>query len=180
MTPHPNTLFDKLWDAHVIEELGDGLSLIHVDRHLLHDLSGPFSLKSLRDRDLPCSNPELTFATPDHGIATEPGRHDESNANSARLMPLFRKGCEEFGITLFDLGDERQGIVHVVGPEQAITLPGVSVVCGDSHTCTHGGLGALAIAESTDAASELGPSTCPAPFRRSSPMERLSRPAPLR
>jgi len=144
MTPHPHTLFDKLWDAHVIEDLGDGLSLIHVDRHLLHDLSGPFSLKSLRDRGLPCANPELTFATPDHGVATEPGRRDESNPNSARLMPLFRKGCEEFGITLFDLGDERQGIVHVVGPEQAITLPGVSVVCGDSHTCTQGGLGALA------------------------------------
>ncbi|MBW2292270.1 MAG: 3-isopropylmalate dehydratase large subunit [Deltaproteobacteria bacterium] len=144
MSDLPLTLFDKLWNAHVIEDLGDGLSLLHVDRHLLHDLSGPFSLKSLSERGLACAHPELTFATPDHAVATEPGRHDGSNKNSAKLMPLFRQGCKEFGITLFDLDDERQGIVHVVGPEQGITLPGVSVVCGDSHTCTQGALGALA------------------------------------
>jgi len=144
MTDPPLTLFDKLWNAHVIEELGDGLCLLHVDRHLLHDLSGPFSLKSLRDAGLACAHPELTFATPDHGVATTPGRHEGSTDNSSKLMPLFRRGCEEFGITLFRLDDPRQGIVHVVGPELGITLPGVSVVCGDSHTCTQGGLGALA------------------------------------
>lgn len=140
----PQTLFDKLWNVHVIEDLGEGLSLIHIDRHLLHDLSGPFSLKSLSQKGLACAHPELTFAMPDHGVATIPGRSDTSNANSAKLMPAFRRYTEEFGITLFDLDDDRQGIVHVVGPEQGLTLPGTSVVCGDSHTCTQGGIGALA------------------------------------
>jgi 3-isopropylmalate/(R)-2-methylmalate dehydratase large subunit len=138
------TLFEKLWETHVVEDLGDGLSLLHVDRHLLHDLSGPFSLKTLSDRGLACAHPELTFAMADHGVATDPGRHDESNANSARLLPIFRHYCEEFGISLFGLDDARQGIVHVVAPEQGISLPGASVVCGDSHTCTQGALGALA------------------------------------
>jgi 3-isopropylmalate/(R)-2-methylmalate dehydratase large subunit len=138
------TLFEKLWEAHVVEDLGDGLSLLHVDRHLLHDLSGPFSLKTLGDRGLACAHPELTFAMADHGVATDPGRHDESNANSARLLPIFRHYCEEFGISLFGLDDARQGIVHVVAPELGISLPGASVVCGDSHTCTQGALGALA------------------------------------
>ncbi len=144
MTTTARTLFGKLWDAHVVEDLGDGLVLLHIDRHLLHDLSGPFSLKAISDRGLSCRHPELTFAMADHGVATDPDRHDESNANSAMLLPLFRRYCEEFGISLFDLGDARQGIVHVVAPEQGLTLPGTSVVCGDSHTCTQGALGALA------------------------------------
>jgi len=137
------TLFEKLWDAHEIEDLGDGLGLIHIDRHLLHDLSGPFSLRALRERGLPLAHPELTFAVPDHGVATDPDRRDDSNPNSAKLLPLFRQSCADFGVTLFDLGDARQGIVHVVGPELGISLPGTSVVCGDSHTCTQGALGAL-------------------------------------
>lgn len=144
MTATARTLFRKLWDAHVIEDLGDGLALLHIDRHLLHDLSGPFSLKAIGDRGLACPHPELTFAMVDHGVATDSDRHDESNANSARLLPLFRRYCEAFGISLFDLGDARQGIVHVVAPEVGLSLPGTSIVCGDSHTCTQGALGALA------------------------------------
>ncbi len=138
------TLLDKLWDAHRIASLGGGLDLVAVDRHLLHDLSGPAGLANLRRRGLRVRNPELTFATPDHGVSTEPGRAEDSSPIGARLLPALRRGCEEHGIRLYDLGDPEQGIVHVVGPELGLTLPGATVVCGDSHTCTHGGLGALA------------------------------------
>ncbi|MCG8592013.1 MAG: 3-isopropylmalate dehydratase large subunit [Proteobacteria bacterium] len=138
------TLFDKLWEPHVIEALGDGIDLIRIDRHFLHDLSGPFSLKGLAELGLPVRCPELTFATPDHGVATEPGRSDGSTPASAKLLPALRRSCERLGIRLFDLDDERQGIVHVIGPELGLTLPGLTIVCGDSHTCTHGAFGALA------------------------------------
>jgi 3-isopropylmalate/(R)-2-methylmalate dehydratase large subunit len=138
------TLFDKLWEPHVIESLGEGIDLLRIDRHLLHDLSGPFSLKALAERGLSVRCPELTFATPDHGIATEPGRTDASTPVSKMLLPLFRELCQRFRIQLFDLDDERQGIVHVVGPELGLALPGLTIVCGDSHTCTQGAFGALA------------------------------------
>ena len=144
MATPARTLFQKLWDTHVIEDLGDGLALLHIDRHLLHDLGGPRALKRIDDQGLNCLHPELTFAIADHGVATDPDRNDNSNPNSARLLPEFRRYCKKYGITLFDLTDSRQGIVHVVAPEQGISLPGASVVCGDSHTCTQGALGALA------------------------------------
>jgi 3-isopropylmalate/(R)-2-methylmalate dehydratase large subunit len=139
------TLFAKLWEPHVIESLGEGIDLIRIDRHLLHDLSGPFSLEALRKLNLEVRCPELTFATPDHSVATEPQRTDDSTPASARLLPLLRESCERFGIRLFDLDDERQGIVHVIGPEQGLALPGLTIACGDSHTCTQGAFGALAL-----------------------------------
>ncbi len=142
-TDRPRTLLERIWDEHVIAELGDGLSLLHVDRHLLHDLSGPYSFAALQRRGLRVRNPELTFATPDHGVSTEPDRRDDSSPVGARLLPLLREGCAREEIRLFDLHDAEQGIVHVVGPELGLTLPGTTLVCGDSHTCTHGGLGAL-------------------------------------
>jgi 3-isopropylmalate/(R)-2-methylmalate dehydratase large subunit len=138
------TLFDKLWKPHVIESLGNGVDLLRIDRHLLHDLSGPFSLDALVKKGLEVRCPKLTFATPDHGVATEPGRSDGSTAASAKLLPLFRDLCGRFGIQLFDLDDDRQGIVHVIGPELGLALPGLTIVCGDSHTCTQGAFGALA------------------------------------
>jgi 3-isopropylmalate/(R)-2-methylmalate dehydratase large subunit len=140
----PSTLFAKIWRAHVIAELGAGLDLLHVDRHLLHDLSGPASLGALHRRGLAVRNPELTFATPDHGVSTEPGRVDDTSPIGARLVPALRRRCAEQGIRLFDINDPEQGIVHVVGPELGLTLPGLTLLCGDSHTCTHGGLGAVA------------------------------------
>jgi 3-isopropylmalate/(R)-2-methylmalate dehydratase large subunit len=138
------SLFDKMWDAHRVRALGDGLDLVYVDRHLLHDLSGPASLAALAHRGLRVRRPELTFATPDHGVSTEPGRDASTSPIGARLLPALRRRCREQGIRLFDLEDAEQGIVHVVGPELGLTLPGTTVLCGDSHTCTHGGLGALA------------------------------------
>ncbi len=140
----PRSLFEKLWSSHVIEPLGAGVDLIRIDRHLLHDLSGPASLGALREMKRPVHAPELTFATPDHGVATTPGRRDDSSEAGRRMLPVFRHYCRELGIRLFDLDDAEQGIVHVVGPELGLTLPGLSIVCGDSHTCTHGAFGALA------------------------------------
>jgi 3-isopropylmalate/(R)-2-methylmalate dehydratase large subunit len=143
-TNAPRSLFDKVWDAHRVSALGGGLDLIYVDRHLLHDLGGPASLAELERRELPLRRPDLSFATPDHGVSTEPGRDEQTSPVGARLLPVLRKHCQERGIRLFDLDDAEQGIVHVVGPELGLSLPGTTVLCGDSHTCTHGGLGAVA------------------------------------
>ncbi len=140
----PESLFDKLWRLHRIDSLGGGMDLIAIDLHLLHDLSGPGALKALRDQGLPLRAPGQTFATPDHGVSTEAGRTDQSSAAAAKTLPVLRHYCRELGIRLFDLDSAEQGIVHVVGPELGLTLPGLSIVCGDSHTCTQGAFGALA------------------------------------
>lgn len=137
------SLFDKIWDAHVIADLGDDQYLLHVDRHLLHDLSGGRGLLELQQRGLDVANPELCFATPDHAVSTEPDRASLTDYAGKRLVNGLRESCAAGGIRLFDLEQDGQGIVHVIGPELGITLPGVLLVCGDSHTCTHGGLGAL-------------------------------------
>ena len=137
------SLFDKLWDGHVIDSLGGGLDLLRIDRHLLHDLSGPASLKMLNQRGLGVRAPELTFATPDHGLPTAPDRAGGLEANVKALSAL-RRYCAEHAIRLFDVDDPAQGIVHVVGPELGLALPGLSIVCGDSHTCTQGAFGTLA------------------------------------
>ncbi|MEM7188516.1 MAG: 3-isopropylmalate dehydratase large subunit [Pseudomonadota bacterium] len=138
------TLFDKVWDPHVVANLGDGYQLLHVDRNLLHDLSGAKALSDLERRGLSVHSPELTFAVPDHAISTAPGRHASSTEISARLAPPFRKRAEAAGIRHFDVNDPEQGIVHVIGPELGLTLPGTLITCGDSHTSTHGALGAIA------------------------------------
>jgi 3-isopropylmalate/(R)-2-methylmalate dehydratase large subunit len=138
------TLFEKVWAGHEVANLGDGLSLLHVDRHLLHDLNGMKTLVELRERGHQVRNPELTTATPDHGISTEPGRTDRSNPGGFTLLRGLREETKRAGIHVFDVGEDGQGIVHVMGPELGLTQPGSLIVCGDSHTCTHGGLGALA------------------------------------
>ena len=119
------------------------MSLLAIDRHLLHDLEGGASMRRIADRGLKVHNPELTFSVPDHAVATAPDRHANSTPNSSRLLREMKEGSEASGITYFDLGTEGQGIVHVIGPELGLSQPGMTIVCGDSHTCTHGGLGAL-------------------------------------
>jgi len=138
------TLFDKIWDAHVIQPLADGWDLLHIDRHLLHDLSGTAGLRELAERGLPVRNPELAFATPDHAVSTAPGRTGETFAGGARLYQGLKYLSQRNGIRLFDLGEPGQGIVHVMGPELGIAQPGTTLICGDSHTCTNGALGAIA------------------------------------
>ena len=144
MTPHNRTLLDKIWDPHVIADLGEGYQLLHVDRHLLHDLGGPASLRAIEKRNLRVRNPELTFAVADHCVSTASRPVEHSTDLSQKLVAILRSRCEAEGITYFDLDDESQGIVHVIGPELGLTLPGLTLVCGDSHTCTHGAFGALA------------------------------------
>ena len=138
------TLLDKVWDEHVVADLGNNVYLLHVDRHLLHDLGGPRGMLDIKEKGYRNRNPEMTFATPDHSDSSAPGRGDDSSPVSGKQVRGLRELSREFGVTLFDLDQEGQGIVHVIGPELGLTLPGVLLVCGDSHTCTHGALGALA------------------------------------
>jgi 3-isopropylmalate/(R)-2-methylmalate dehydratase large subunit len=137
------TLLDKIWAQHVVADLG-GTSVLAIDRHLLHDLEGGPGLRRLHERGLPVHDPQLTFALPDHAVASAPGRHTDTNPAGGRLLRELRREAFAAGVRLFDLGQDGQGIVHVAAPELGITLPGVTLVCPDSHTCTHGGLGALA------------------------------------
>jgi len=144
MQPAPRTLFDKLWDAHVVAEIAPGVSLLHVDRHLIHDLGGHGAFTELERRRLAVRNPAQVFAVPDHVVSSAPGRTGGNAEWSEMHIDGLRRGCRKWGIRLFDVNDDEQGIVHVIGPELGLTLPGVLLVCGDSHTCTHGALGALA------------------------------------
>ena len=136
------TLFAKIWDDHVVEDLGDGAALLHIDRHLLHDLGGSRGLLDLKQRGLSVHSPGLTFATPDHALSSAAGRAGTS-ATGLALLEALRAETRDAGIRLFDVGQRGQGIVHVIGPELGLSLPGLLIVCGDSHTCTHGGVGAL-------------------------------------
>ena len=138
------TLFDKIWDSHVVADLGDGWALLHIDRHLLHDLSGGRALATMAASGLAVRNPELAFATPDHAVSSAPGRTPASYQPGLKLHEGLRDRSAATGIRFFDLGEDGQGIVHVMGPELGIVLPGATLICGDSHTCTNGGLGALA------------------------------------
>lgn len=138
------TLFDKLWNAHVVRDLGDGWALFHIDRHLLHDLSGAPALNELVERKLGVRNPELGFATADHLVSSAPGRTGNTFFLGGMLWTMLKQHAADFGLRYFELGQRGQGIVHVMGPELGIVLPGMTVICGDSHTCTNGGLGALA------------------------------------
>lgn len=138
------TLFDRIWDRHVVARLEDGRDLLHIDRHVLHELTSPQAFDGLRRAGRPVRNPELTFATQDHMVPTAPGRDDDTWPDAAPYMRALRRNTAESGIRLFDIDDPEQGIVHVIAPELGIALPGATLVCGDSHTCTVGGLGALA------------------------------------
>ena len=139
----PITMFEKIWNSHLVHEQ-DGNSIIYIDRHLVHEVTSPQAFEGLRLAGRRVLHPEATFAVPDHNIPTENQDQPISDPISALQVETLRQNCREFGITLFDLGDERSGIVHVMGPEQGLTLPGSTIVCGDSHTSTHGAFGALA------------------------------------
>jgi 3-isopropylmalate/(R)-2-methylmalate dehydratase large subunit len=138
------TLFDKIWDPHVVDELGDGMQLMFVDRHVIHELSGHRGQIEIAKRGLKMRNPELALGSFDHVISTAPGARGGNNANADRIIETFRSESRKAGMRIYDIGEDGQGIVHVVGPETGFTLPGTLLVCGDSHTCTHGALGALA------------------------------------
>ena len=143
----PRTMYDKIWDAHRIADLEDGVSLIYVDKHLVHEVTSPQAFAGMKQAGRRLRCPERTLAVADHNVPTEnhAGGIDSMSDPQARLqVATLEKNCAEFGIEYLPLDDIRQGIVHIIGPEQGFTLPGNTIVCGDSHTSTHGAFGALA------------------------------------
>ena len=138
------TLFEKIWSKHVVRELPDGSSLIYIDRHLVHEVTSPQAFEGLRLSGRQVRSPERAFATMDHNVPTTEDRLDIKDPISRAQVEALQQNCEDFGIKLYGLGDENQGIVHVIGPEMGLTLPGLTIVCGDSHSSTHGAFGALA------------------------------------
>lgn len=140
----PKTLFEKIWESHLVAEEKDGRSLLYVDRHLVHEVTSPQAFDGLRMNRRKVRRPDLTFATMDHNVPTSDRSLPIVDQISAKQIQVLERNCKEFGITLFDIHSPNQGIVHVIGPELGITLPGNTIVCGDSHTSTHGAFGALA------------------------------------
>ena len=142
----PKTLYDKIWDAHLAHEADDGTCLLYIDRHLVHEVTSPQAFEGLRLTGRTVRAPDKTIAVPDHNVPTTPGRNDPANMteDSRIQVAALDKNAKDFGIHYYPVSDIRQGIVHIVGPEQGWTLPGMTVVCGDSHTATHGAFGALA------------------------------------
>src|SRR5258708_804483 len=138
------TLFDKIWDAHLVACRADGRDLIYIDRHVLHELHAPHAVKKLEQARRPVRRPDLTFSVQDHTVSTQPGRDDTTNAQSTSFLQAMREGSRTHGIRLFDIDDPEQGISHVVAPELGMVLPGATHAVPDSHACTVGGLGALA------------------------------------
>jgi 3-isopropylmalate/(R)-2-methylmalate dehydratase large subunit len=137
-------LGQKIWDRHLVRSEPGGPDLLYIDMHLVHEATSPQAFDGLRLNGRRVRRPELTAATMDHNVPTEGIDRPIADPISARQIELLRRNCEEFGVALFPLGDPRQGIVHVIGPELGLTLPGMTIVCGDSHTSTHGAFGALA------------------------------------
>ncbi len=140
----PRTLFEKIWDDHVVHAQEDGTCLLYIDRHLVHEVTSPQAFEGLRMAGRSVRRPQNTLAVMDHNVPTTDRSVPIEEEMSRIQVETLRKNCEEFGVELFDLTDKRQGIVHIIGPEQGFTLPGMTIVCGDSHTSTHGAFGALA------------------------------------
>jgi 3-isopropylmalate/(R)-2-methylmalate dehydratase large subunit len=138
------TLFDKVWSAHVVCEPPDGLPLLYIDRHLVHEVPSPQAFEGLRESGRRVRRADLTLATLDHNVPTTDRHLPIEEPYSAKEIEALERNCREFGIALYGIGHDRQGIVHVIGPELGFTLPGLTIVCGDSHTATHGAFGALA------------------------------------
>ena len=138
----PRTLLDKIWDSHLVDRQDDGTCLLYIDRHIIHEVTSPQPFEGLKMAGRKVRRPELTLAVIDHNIATD--RDEDIPEDSQLQIDTLRRNCAEFGVELFEVDDPRNGIVHIIGPEQGFTLPGVTLVCGDSHTATHGALGALA------------------------------------
>ncbi|MCY3719279.1 MAG: 3-isopropylmalate dehydratase large subunit [Anaerolineaceae bacterium] len=154
----PRTLFDKVWDSHVVRPPANGApTVLYIDLHLVHEVTSPQAFTTLRERGLKVRRPDRTLATMDHSTPTTPrnelGIIPVTDAMAAAQLEVMRRNCEDFDIPLYELGSENQGIVHVIGPEQGLTQPGMTIVCGDSHTSTHGAFGALAFGIGT---SEVG------------------------
>jgi len=140
----PRTLFDKIWNSHLVNVQDDGTCLIYIDRHLIHEVTSPQAFEGLRSAGRKVRRPDATLAVVDHDVPTTDRSKPIEDPEARIQIEALRRNCEESGIQMFDMDDIRQGIVHIIGPEQGFTLPGTTIVCGDSHTATHGAFGALA------------------------------------
>ncbi|HEU4684419.1 MAG TPA: 3-isopropylmalate dehydratase large subunit [Nitrospira sp.] len=154
------TLFDKIWESHVVRAEPDGTTLLYIDRQLVHEVTSPQAFEGLRLAGRRPRRPRTTLAVPDHNVPTTDRRLGIVDPVSAVQVQTLEDNCREFGITLFGMGDLRQGIVHVIGPEQGFTLPGTTIVCGDSHTSTHGAFGALAFGIGTSEVEHVLATQC--------------------
>ncbi len=156
----PRTLFEKVWDEHVVSEPAGRLPLLYIDLHLVHEVTSPQAFDGLRAAGRRVRQPQRTIATVDHNIPTEPRGTPITDAIAARQIDALQKNCKEFGVPLFDMDSPDQGIVHVIGPELGFTQPGMTIVCGDSHTSTHGALGALAFGIGTSEVEHVLATQC--------------------
>src|SRR5687767_3551973 len=160
----PRTLFQKIWDDHLVRPEGDGTpAVLYIDLHLVHEVTSPQAFTELRQRGLKVRRPDRTIATMDHSTPTTPrvnGVIPVNDAQAAAQLNQLVQNCADFGVPLYALGSEKQGIVHVIGPEQGLTQPGMTIVCGDSHTSTHGAFGALAFGIGTSEVAHVLSTQC--------------------
>ena len=154
------TLFDKIWDRHVVQSIDGGQQILYIDRHLIHEVTSPQAFDGLRRRGLPVFRPQQTIATADHNVPTIDQHLPIKEPLSRKQVETLTKNCEEFGVELYGLGHKYQGIVHVIGPELGITQPGRTMVCGDSHTSTHGAFGAIAFGIGTSQVEQVLATQC--------------------
>ncbi len=144
MTTKPRTLFDKIWDSHVVTSQEDGTNILYIDRHMVHEVTSPQAFEGLRVAGRKVRRPDATLAVADHNVPTSDRKNGIADLESRTQVETLEQNCRDFGVPYFQMNDKRQGIVHIVGPEQGFTQPGMTIVCGDSHTATHGAFGALA------------------------------------
>ena len=154
------TLYDKLWDAHVVRSDPDGTTLLYIDRHLVHEVTSPQAFEGLRLANRRLWRIDAALAVADHNVPTTDRSRGIEDPVSRIQVETLDSNCQEYGITEFDMNDPRQGIVHIIGPEQGATLPGMTVVCGDSHTTTHGAFGALAFGIGTSEVEHVLATQC--------------------
>ena len=155
-----NTLFDKIWDAHVVQQIEDGPTQLYIDRLYCHEVTSPQAFEGMRERGLPCFRPKQIFCMPDHNTPTHDQDRPISDPVSRAQVETLAKNAEDFGLTHFGMMDPRNGIIHVVGPERGLSLPGMTIVCGDSHTSTHGAMGAVAFGIGTSEVEMVLASQC--------------------
>jgi 3-isopropylmalate/(R)-2-methylmalate dehydratase large subunit len=158
--PPPKTLCEKLWQRHVVRENADGRALLYIDLHLVHEVTSPQAFEGLRLAGLPLRRPELTLATVDHNVPTTSNRALIADPIAAQQIETLRRNCRDFGVRFYDIDSSEQGIVHVIGPELGLTQPGMTIVCGDSHTSTHGAFGALAFGIGTSEVEHVLATQC--------------------
>jgi 3-isopropylmalate/(R)-2-methylmalate dehydratase large subunit len=158
----PKTMFDKIWDAHVVRDVPGESTIIYIDRHLVHEATSPQAFAGLKAAGRPVHRPDATVAVLDHNVPTVVGRRmlDVVDNESALCITTMEQNARDFGITLFDMNDDYQGIVHIIGPDLGLTLPGMTIVCGDSHTSTHGALGVFAIGIGTSEVEHVLATQC--------------------